>query len=487
MRHDLPQAKTRLKFISPQFNPLIYYLTQWLLPILLRFRLRPWLPCGIAKIETTGAELLASLYEKFQKGDIRFLMAFRHPEVDDPLCMMHLFSKAVPKAAKKKGITLHLPTHSHFLYDRGMTIWAGDWLGWFFSSLGGLPIHRGKRLDKVGLKTARDLFANGMLPITVAPEGATNGHSERISPLEPGVAQLSFWCVEDLEKANRLEEVFIVPIGIQYSYINPNWEKIHWLLSKLEADCGLYSAVSSEGLEKLDALDPSADLYERLFNLGEHVVSLMEKFYSRFYHQPFNHKPIDEEFSDNNQALGVRIKALLDSSLKAAEQFFGLESQGTIIERCRRLEAASWDDIYRSDLPDVEDLTPIERGLADWIAEEAGLRVLHMRLAESFVAVTGSYVKEKPSFERFAETSLILFDLIARIKGEKSPKRPRLGWRQANLTVGNPISVTNRWENYQISRQAAREEINKLTDELQTSLEKMIGNKDYRVFTHLTD
>jgi hypothetical protein len=474
MPHDLPRAQPRLKFISPKFNPLIYYLTQWVLPILLRFRLRPWLPTGIAKIEVTGAELLASLYEKFQKGDIRFLMAFRHPEVDDPLCMMHLFSKAVPKAAKKLGIILNLPTHSHFLYDRGMTIWAGDWLGWFFSSLGGLPIHRGKRLDKVGLKTARDLFANGILPITVAPEGATNGHSDRLSPLEPGVAQLGFWCVEDLQKANRLEEVLIVPIGIKYNYINPDWKKIDWLLTKLEADCGLfYSAVSIEGLEKQDNENPSFYLYERLFQLGEHVLSVMENFYSRFYHQPFNNKPL-EELTDKNQALALRIQALLDSSLQAAEQFFGLESQGTIIERCRRLEGASWDDIYRTDLPDIKNLSPIERGLADWIAEEAGLRVLHMRLVESFVAVTGSYVKEKPSFERFSETTLILFDLIARIKGEKSPKRPRLGWRQANLTVGNPISVTERWENYQASRQAAREEINKLTDELQTSLQKMI-------------
>jgi len=38
----------------------------------------------------------------------------------------------------------------------------------------------------------RDLFANGKLPMTVAPEGATNGHSEIVSPLERGVAQLGF-------------------------------------------------------------------------------------------------------------------------------------------------------------------------------------------------------------------------------------------------------------------------------------------------------
>jgi hypothetical protein len=98
-----------------------------------------------------------------------------------------------------------------------------------------------------------------------------------------------------------------------------------------------------------------------------------------------------------------------------------------------------------------------------------------MRLAESFVAVTGTYVQQKPSFERFAETSLILFDLIARIKGEKNPARPRLGWRKSRLTVGEPISVTQRWSSYQASRQAARVAVNDLTQDLQVALEKMIS------------
>ncbi|WP_071599813.1 hypothetical protein [Mastigocladopsis repens] len=44
--------------------------------------------------------------------------------------------------------------------------------------------------------------------------------------------------------------------------------------------------------------------------------------------------------------------------------------------------------------------------LGDRIAEEANLRMWHMRLVESFVAVTGNYVHEKPTAERFAETTL---------------------------------------------------------------------------------
>ncbi|MBD0266065.1 MAG: 1-acyl-sn-glycerol-3-phosphate acyltransferase, partial [Tolypothrix sp. Co-bin9] len=412
-------------------------------------------------IETVNVETLVNVYQQFQSGKIRFLMAFRHAEVDDPLSMMYLLSKAVPRVARQQNISLQYPAHSYFLYDRGMTLWAGNWLGWMLSGLGGLSIYRGKRLDRVGLRTARDLFANGKLPISVAPEGGTNGHSEIISPLEPGVAQLGFWCAEDLAKANRSEEVLIVPIAIQYSYINPSWEKLNSLLSKLEADSGLSVQPIGESIEREKLFQ------ERILRLGEHVLSQMEQFSDRFYHQ-------SKLTADTNQDIDTRLQAILNKGLQAAEQYFNLESEGTVIERCRRIESAGWEDIYRADLPDLNNLSPLHRGLADWIAEEASLRMLHMRLAESFVAVTANYVKEKPTFERFAETSLILFDLISRIKGDKNPARPRLGWRKSRVTIGEPISVTERFSSYQKNRVGARQAVDDLKRDLQTALEKMI-------------
>jgi 1-acyl-sn-glycerol-3-phosphate acyltransferase len=469
LTHSVQIAQPPLKFIPPRFNPIVYYAAQGILPILLRFRTRPWLPAGIAQVETVNVERLALLYQQFQAGKIRFLMAFRHCEVDDPLSMMYLFSHAVPDVAGREGIPLQYPIHSHFLYDRGMTLWAGDWLGWLFSQLGGFPVYRGKQIDRISMKTARDLITNGKMPITIAPEGATNGHSEIVSPLEPGVAQLGFWCVEDLQKANRSEEVLIVPIGIQYHYIHPSWGKLDWLLGKLEADCGLSVLHMGES-----TLVSEKFFYERLFRLGEFVLSQMEAFYARFSHQNIASTPPTDPSANRNQVLKDRLQKVLDKSLQAAEQFFGIQTHGTVIERCRRLEAVGWDDIYRKDLPNLPKLSSLQRGLADWIAEEASLHMLHMRLAESFVAVTGSYVLEKPTFERFAETSLILFDLIARIKGKKNPTRPQLGLRKSRVTVGEPISVTQRWSNYQMSRQSAKQAVNDLTRELKIALEKMI-------------
>ncbi len=441
---------------------------RWLLPIVLRFRTRPWLPTGIVHIEGKNAEILAKLYQQFQNDKVRFLIAFRHPEVEDPLCMLYLLSRIVPRVARQQGIVLQHPVHSYFVYDRGMTVWTGKWLGWLFSRIGGIPIHRGRRLDRQAIQTARELFVNGKFPIAVAPEGGNNGHSGIVSPLEPGVAQMGFWCVEDLHKANRSETVFIVPVGIQYRYAQQPWSKIDELLSKLEADSGL-------PLQKIDvSASPNQEeiYYQRICRLGEYLITEMEEFYRRFYHQEI---PKTIESTNSNQALIDRLHRLMNTALKVTEQHFGLQPQGNFIDRCRRLEEAGWNYIYREDLPDIDDLPPFKRGLADWIAEEADLRMRHMRLVESFVAVNSTYIQEQPTAERFAETTLLMFDMLSRIKDTTFPGRPRLGWKEAQITVGEPISVTERWENLSGDRHAVRQAVNILTKDLQVALEKLLG------------
>jgi hypothetical protein len=433
-----------------------------ILPVILRVRLWPWLPAGIRQIDVVNGEVLAALYQQFQQGKLRFLMAFRHVEVDDPLCGLYLLSRSIPRVARQQGISLRTPIHVQFLYERGMPLWAGDWLGWVLSHLGGMPIRRGRQPDWPGLRQARTAISQGNWPMVVAPEGATNGHSERVGPLEPGAAQLAFWCVNDLIKAGRSEAVSIVPIGIQYRYLNPDWSRLDRLLSQLERNCGL--PIYGDETER-----PEVVTYRRIRRLGEQLLVKLEGFYRRFYHQ----QHLSPEVAAQGDC-GERLQALLETSLKVGEQYFGIPSRGNRAERCRRLEEAGWTYIHRDDLPDRRTLSPLDRGLADWLAQEASLQMLHMRLVETFVAVTDTYLAEKASFERCAEMTLLMFDLLARLRGDKLPRRPRLGDRRATLTVGEPISVTERWSSYRTSSRAARQAVMELTRELQQALELMI-------------
>ncbi|HIK08564.1 MAG TPA: 1-acyl-sn-glycerol-3-phosphate acyltransferase [Trichormus sp. M33_DOE_039] len=457
-----------LKFITHRFNPVVVQIIHGMLPLILRFRTRPWLPAGIVQVEAKNAEVLAELYEQFQAGKIRLLMAFRHPEVEDPLCVLYMLSRIVPQVARQQSIKLKQPIHSHFIYDRGMTIWAGKWLGWLFSRLGGVPVRRGRRLDKQAIQTARNLFANGKLPIAIAPEGGNNGHSGIVSPLEPGVAQMGFWCVEDLHKANRVETVVIVPISIQYQYIQPPWSKLDQLLSKLEADSGLPVKSMGNGANQPEIHQ------QRICRLGEYLMTEMEEFYRRFYHQDIPKANTAEASTTPHETFIERLHRLLDKALQVAEQYFGVQPQGNFIDRCRRLEEASWNLIYRDDIADINALPPFQRGLADWVAQEADLRVQHMRLVESFVAIQANYLQSQPTADRLAETALLMFDMLSRIQSSTLPGRSRLGLRKATLKVGEPISVTQRWEKVQHDRQAAKRAVSNLTQDLQIALERLI-------------
>lgn len=461
MVQTVTQAKPPLEFIPPAFSPPVLAVVKRLLPFWMTWHER------ITQMEFEGIEQLAQLYSAFQAGDTRFLIAFRHPSPEDPYCLARMLWHQVPKAAQQSGIDLKQPVHAHFMYDRGIPLWAGKGVGWLYSRLGGIPIQRGK-VDRQGLRTARDYFVNGRLPMAAAPEGANNGHTEVISPLEPGIAQMSFWCVADLLKAQRSESVLIAPVGITYGYSDPPWPALETLLEELEVAVGLSTAAAratDSGLA--DGITPIERLYPRLYGLGEHLLGLMETYYREFY--PVD--PIPQPTALEPSSLAARLTALLNQALAVAEDYFQLPAQGSIIDRCRRIEQAGWDRIYREDLRDIQTLSAVERGLADRVAEETSLRMWHMRLVENFVAVAGNYVQQKPTVERFAETLLLLRDTLCLVQGKNPFPRPKLGPQVARVTVGLPISVSDRWSVYQANR---RQAIDQLTKDLRLAMESLL-------------
>lgn len=448
----MPKTKTYaqppLEFLPPKFNPLVLRLSQIFMPLWMAWK------TPIADIQIEQGDRIIELFQQFQASKIRFLLAFRHPNPNDPIALSQVFWRRIPALAKSQGVSFQDFVHFHFIYDRGIPLWAGNFVTWLFPQLGGSSILRGT-IDRPGLKSARHLFVNGRFPIAAAPEGATNGHNQLISPLEPGIAQMAFWCVEDLDKLQRTETVLIVPLGVQYFYIEENWKALESLLTEMETDCGLSTSNHEPVFE---------NLYPRLINLGNYLLDLMENLYRQFYHQNIPQ-------SSDNQDLSGRLHSLLDIALKVAESYFGIQPIGDLTSRCRRLEQAGWEYIYRENLKSPEDLSAVDLGLANRLAEEASLRMWHMRLVESFVAVTGEYIKQNPSFDRFADTVIIIWTAIARLKGVNPNKTPNLGKQLVKTRVGEPIAVSPRWASYRSSR---RQAIADLTRDLQIALEELI-------------
>ncbi len=469
------QAQPPLRFLPPQPNRAVLRATQWLTPYWLRWRE------NLQRVESRNVDPLVYLMRDFQSQKHRFLLAFRHPSPQDAFCLAHLLWYDVPRRAKQLGVKLNDPVHAHFIYDRGIPLWAGAWVGGFYSRLGGTPIQRGK-LDRQGLRSARHLFANGEWPMAAAPEGGNNGHTELVSPLEPGIAQMGFWCVEDMQQAGRSEQVSLLPLGITYQYTPPPWERLDQWLDRLEQETGLSAAQAqpakpgeTEGAANLGTMAlmglTSATMqrrYQRLLALGEHLLGVMEGYYQRVYRMPVATPPAP--FAD-------RLEVLRDTALQVAETYFQLPPRGSMIDRCRRIEQAGWERIFRQELGEDQPLSAVARGLADREAEEASLRMWHMRLVENFVAVTGQYVRERPTAERFAETLMIVRDIVWLIKGENPFPRPKLGPQVATVTVGAPLSVSDRWPDYKAGRKQA---VADLTSDLQLALESMITGCEFQ-------
>jgi hypothetical protein len=448
-----------LSFVPQQFNSGVTGFVQTLLPLWLRSQ------TSITKVEARNAERLVDLYQRFQAGKLRFFLAFRHPSTDDPLCMSYLLGRIVPRVARQQGMRLRSPVHSYFLYDRGIPLWAGAGVGWLFPRMGGSSIVRGK-LDRQGLRAARNLFVNGEFPIAAAPEGGTNDHSELVSPLEPGIAQMGFWCMEDLLSAGRIEQVLIVPVGIQYRYWQAPWQRMAEVLSQLEQDAGL--VVSADPASSVEE-----NLYRRLLDLAEHLLGLLEDFYTRFYGQTLPELPAFSEADQDRQnlLLEARLQRLMAIALGVSEAYFGVKPNGCFVDRCRRLEQAAWDRMFRDNL---EQMSAVERGLADWLAEEASLFLGHMRLVERFTAVSGRYVLEKPTGDRFAEVLVILWKVTTWLKGGNPYQTLKLGKRRATMTIGEPLSISDRWPTYQRDRRSAKQAVTDLTQDLQTALKSLI-------------
>jgi hypothetical protein len=448
-------AAPPLAFLPPQLDPPVLALAQRLLPLALR--------CGgaITARQVVGGDRLVTAMQAFQEGRSRLLLAFRHPSVSDPLCLAALLWLDLPRLARRQGVRLRPRPHAHFLYDRGIPLWAGAPVGWLLPRLGGSSIQRGK-LDSAGLRSARALLLDGRFPFAAAPEGATNGHNEVVSALEPGVAQLAFWTADDLRRAGRAEAMTVVPIGVQYSWSRPIWTELEALLTRLERQAGMRGATAAGG-----TAGDSARLYPRLLALAERMLSLMEHFYRESYQKPL---PDLEHPADPNERLALRLQRLLNAALEVVETSFGLRASGDLTSRCRRLEQAGWDRLYPAGV-EANGRCPLQRGLADRLAEETERRLWHMRVVESFVAVSGRYVKEAPSQERFADTLMLLWDTQCRLLGSDPGRRPRLGPRRVRLTIGQPIAVDQRLEAYQHDRRGA---VAALTTELQQALEGLI-------------
>ena len=96
-----------------------------------------------------------------------------------------------------------------------------------------------------------------------------------------------------------------------------------------------------------------------------------------------------------------------------------------------------------------------------------------MRLVEHFTSISGHYIKDQPSFDRFAEMVELLEEAIGWIEDKPWKGRPSFGPQRVVVTVAEPIAVRQRLDKYKNNR---REAVQQLTVDLQRDLERLMSS-----------
>jgi hypothetical protein len=458
-----------LRFLPPARNP-------WLLAFA---PLGSWLNVRfgsrVRREELHGIEKLIQAYRSMQDGKARLIVAFRHPGVEDGPVVFRLMTGIVGREARRRGTPLRRPARGYFLYGREVPFWAGEFLNWMLPLLGAISVFPG-RYDSRSITTMRRCLTEDSHPIALAPEGQVSYHNERVARLEDGTAQLAFWCLEDLKKQARTEEVLIVPVCTSYHYNPRDWPGLVRLLSRIERECGLapLEGASPQGREMRGSPDEEARqaFCTRLTRVRRRFITIAEDFYSRFYCISFP-TPGDDESAAVRQE---RLRGLCEAALSVPEKYFCLKPKGDFVQRVFACRQAGLALMFREDIDDVDAIPALDRALADRIALETWLHTRHVELVDLLEYLRTDYLNPDSGFDRFVESVTNLGDAVNRLEGGDISDRINPFWKTARIVVNEPIPASPHWGAYRENRHRA---VRALTAEIHESF-RMVAENDNR-------
>jgi 1-acyl-sn-glycerol-3-phosphate acyltransferase len=403
-----------LDFRPPKDTPFLIWLAKVLLPLHLQVELKG-----------TTVEVAGDGLDRFKKlSGKRTIICPNHSNRNDP--------DAIFSLAKMAG------EEFNFLAAREVFDWDNGWNGWRLQHFGCYSVVRGAA-DRESFKTTKNLIVAGKKKVVIFPEGEISRQNDTLMPLETGVAQMSFWAVEEMQKKKVQDPVFILPVAIKYVYSANIREELHRSLRALE--------------ERLNIKwDGSPSLYERLHKIALNVLSDLE--------QEYGVKP------DPSLSLNERLAALRQEVLEQIASYLQVElpkAQG-ILGQVRLLRNALDDQIY----DEKDDRSQYQQKLHEEHAAKIRGFYRDLDRVVNFIAIYEGYLQDHMTQERFAE---IVDRFETEVVGKSSIKGPRL----ITLQVGEPIALLDYYSAYKENKKAV---IQKLTDELSARISSMLNQMD---------
>jgi hypothetical protein len=412
------------------------------------------------KIRLRGGESLVEAFRAFQSGEIRLVLAFRHPHPDDGPVLFHAFTRQVRRIAQGMRVRLKDVPHAHFVFSRDVPLWKGRSVQFLLPRIGATAVLAG-RADSRGYDMLRKLAVDGRFPIAMAPEGQVTYHSRKLGPLQPGTARVALWALEDLRRSGRTEGVCILPVATAYHYDARGPERVHHLLDRTEAVCGAATR-AGEASRK--------GLFQRVLGILEYLVSRMERLYETEYPQAAYGG------STVGASLEQRIGLICDAALRVAESQFDLPGSGGFVQRVFAAREAGLRRVFRLHRDEDGPVPPLERDLADRIAGEAYLGLRHMELVDVLEYVRPDYISPDSSLDRFVEMAENLWDITSRLRGGNISGRLNALPRRVEVRVGTVVDVEDYYANDGRGRRSATVA---LTECLEEQLARLAALDEY--------
>jgi hypothetical protein len=243
-------------------------------------------------------------------------------------------------------------------------------------------------------------------------------HNHTLGPLETGSARLAVWCLEDVDKKGSGQEVLVLPVAFEYRFPGELRRLLESLIARITRTGGLCDA----------ARGPAR---ERLLDLTGQLLAKVEAFYGRFFAlQPVAGADLRE-----------RIERVCDAALRAPERFMGLQPEGDLLDRVYNVRQRAWDYLFRGDVPPKGRTSPLDRLLADRLADEAYLQLRHNELVDLLEYVRPDYIGPGASANRLVEYALNLADVENRLLGGDVSSRYCPSGKRVRIRIGEPLEV----------------------------------------------
>lgn len=428
---------------------------------------------GCRETKILGADRLAELFRDALSGDIRLILAFRHPYVDEPQILGRLFLRGVEEEARKSGIRLPRRPHAIFVHGYEVLRWNGPLVRWLLPRLGALPVYH-TRIDSVGMIRIRQAIANGAYPVALAPEGQVSYTSERVPRLETGTMRLALETAAEAAAAACPETdpvpVIVLPLSVHRRFQGTGPRRaLERLLRRTESFLGIPTlGIPTLGITTLGIPTPKSaeisvigpgrlpTIVDRLLRQGEALYGLKRYGLKRYGLKGEDSKHHEPAVRDE------RLRAIVDEAVRSGERLLGLEAgHGGVIDRVYRIRQVGWDRIFIAE--DPRSMSRLERAIADRRAGEAWYAMRHMELADfAWYFRTSPPLPEDP-LDLQVEYTQNLWDFANRLAGGTISGRRQVRPFQELVVVGEPINVTDRIPEFLQGRKAT---INRATEDL---------------------